>query len=46
MFSSRIHCCYIILGTEFKEKHILGQDDLFRCVIISSGVKDKSILGD
>ena len=29
MSSSRIHCCYIIIGTEFKEKHILEQDKLF-----------------
>ena len=35
--SSRIHCCYIVVGTEFKEKHILEQDELFCCVIISSG---------
>ena len=38
---SRIYCCYIITGTEFKEKHILEQDELFCCVIISSGLKEK-----
>ena len=26
MSSSRIHCCYIVIGTEFKEKHILEQE--------------------
>ena len=41
--SSRIHCCYIITGTEFKEKHILEQDELFCCAIISSGLKGKHI---
>ena len=35
---SRIHCGYII-GTEFKGKHILEQDELFCCVIISFGLK-------
>ena len=43
MSSNRIHCCYIITGTEFKEEHILEQDELFRCVIISSGLKEKSL---
>ena len=38
---SRIYCCYIITGTEFKEKHILEQDELFCCVIISSGLQGK-----
>ena len=41
MSSSRIHGCYIILGTEFKGKHILEQDELFCCVIISSGLQGK-----
>ena len=41
MSSSRIHCCYIITGTEFKEEHILEQDELFCCVIISCGLKEK-----
>ena len=27
--SSDIHCCYIIISTEFKEKHTLEQDNLF-----------------
>ena len=39
--SSRVHYCYIIIGTEFKEKNILEQDELFCCVIISSGLKEK-----
>ena len=26
MSSSRIHCCYIVIGTQFKEKHILEQE--------------------
>ena len=43
MSSIRIHCCYIIIGTEFKEKHILEQDGLFCCAIISSGLKEKNI---
>ena len=41
MSSSRIHFCYIIIGTEFKEKHILERDELFCFVIISSGLKEK-----
>ena len=41
MSQSRIHCCYIIIGTEFKGKHILEQDELFCCAIISSGLKEK-----
>ena len=40
--SSRIHCCYIITGTEFKEKHILERDELFCYVIISSRRKEKT----
>ena len=35
MSSSKIHFCYIIISTEFKEKPTLGQDELFCCVIIS-----------
>ena len=41
MSSSRVHCRYIIIGTEFKEKHILEQDKLFCCAVISSGLKEK-----
>ena len=40
MFLSRIYCCYITIGTDFKGKHILEQDELF-CVIISSELKKK-----
>ena len=29
MSSSRIHCCHIIIGTEFKGKHILEKGELF-----------------
>ena len=43
MSSSRICCCYIIISTEFKEKHILEQDELFHFAIISSGLKEKNI---
>ena len=32
MSSKRIHCCYIIIGSEFKENHILK----FCCVITES----------
>ena len=31
MSSSNIHCCYIIISTEFKEKQTLEQDELFCC---------------
>ena len=41
MSSSRIYFCYIIIGTEFKEKHILEQDELFCFTIISSRLKEK-----
>ena len=41
MSSSRIHCCCIVIGTEFKEKHILEADELF-CCAISSGFKELS----
>ena len=40
--SSNIHCYYIIIRTELKEKHALEQDELFCCVIISSGLKEVS----
>ena len=40
MSLSKIHCCYIIISTELKEKHTLEQDELFCCVIISSGLKE------
>ena len=39
MSSSNLHC-YIITGTELKEKHTLGQDVLFCCIIFSSELKD------
>ena len=38
MSSSKIYCCYIIIGTEFKEK----QDELFCCIIISSGLTENT----
>ena len=37
MSSSKIHC-YIITSTELKEKHTFEQDELFSCVVISSGL--------
>ena len=40
MSFSQIPCCYIIIGTELKEKHTLEQDELFCCVIISSRLKE------
>ena len=40
MSLSKIHCCYIIISTELKEKHTLQQDELFPCVITSSGLKE------
>ena len=40
MSSSKIHCCYIIISTELKEKPTLEQDELFCCVNISSGLKE------
>ena len=48
MSSIRIHCCYIIIGTEFKEKHILEQDELFCCIIIqfSSVQFSRSVLSN
>jgi len=39
MSSSRLHCYHITIGREFKEKHILEQDELFCCAIISSEIK-------
>ena len=41
MSSSRIHYCYVIIGTELKEICILEQDELFCCVIISSELKEE-----
>ena len=38
---NEMHCFYIIISTEFKEKHNLEQDELFCCVIISSELKEK-----
>ena len=39
MSSSRLHCCHITIGTEFKEKYILEQNELFCCAIIISETK-------
>ena len=39
---NRTDYCYIIIGTEFKGKYILEQDELFCCAIISSGLKGKT----
>ena len=44
MSLSKIHCCYIIISTELKEKHTLDQDELSCCIIISSGLKKKKII--
>ena len=41
MPSSSIHGCYIIFGSQVKRKHILEQDELFCCAIISSGLIEK-----
>ena len=41
MSSNRTDYCYTIIGTEFKGKYILEQDELFCCAIISSGLKEK-----
>ena len=46
MSLSKIHCCYIIISTELKEKHTLDQDELSCCVIISSGLKENNVLCD
>ena len=43
--SSKIHCCYIIISTELKEKHTLEQDEWFCCVITSSGFKESVAAG-
>ena len=40
----KIHCCYIIISTEFKEKHTLEQHELFCCVIVCSGIKENKVL--
>ena len=43
MSSSRIHCCYIIIGTEIKDKHILEK---MSCSIVQSsalGLKKKKM---
>ena len=39
MSSGKIHC-YIIISTELKQKHTFEQDELFCCVIFSSGLKE------
>ena len=41
MSLSKIHCCYIIISTELKKKHTLEQNELFSCINISSGLKEK-----
>ena len=40
MASSKIHCYYIIISKDFKEKHTIEQNELFCCVIISFGLKE------
>ena len=40
MSSGKMHCCYIIISTELKEKPTLEQDELFYCVNISSELKE------
>ena len=40
MSLSKMHCSYIIISTELKEKHNFEQDELFCCIIISSGFKE------
>ena len=40
-----MHCYYIIISTELKEKHTLEQEE-FCCVIISSGLKENNVLSD
>ena len=42
--SSKIRCCYIIISTELKEKHTLEQNELFCCIIISSGLKENKLM--
>ena len=41
---SKIHCCSIIICTELKEKYTLEQDELFCCIIISSGLKENKLM--
>ena len=41
MSSSRIHCCYIVIGTVFKQKHILEQDEFFSVQSSALGLKKK-----
>ena len=43
MSSSSMHCCHLNIGTEFKGKHILEQDELFSCAIIGSGLKEQNV---
>ena len=45
MSLSKIHCYYIIISTELKEKQTLEQDE-FCCVIISSGLQENTVLWD
>ena len=40
MSLSKIHCYFIIISTELKEKHNLEKDELFCCVINSSRFKE------
>ena len=40
MASSKIHCYYIIINIDFKEKHTLEQDELLCCAITSFGLKE------
>ena len=35
----KIHCWYIIISTELKERHAFEQEMLFCCIIIISGLK-------
>ena len=46
MSSSRIHCCYIIIGTQFKEEHIFEKDELFCCAITSSVLSSSLRISD
>ena len=41
MSSSRIHCCYIVVGTVFRQKHILEQDEFFSVQSSALGLKKK-----
>ena len=40
VFSSKTHCCYIIISMKLKKKHTTEQEELFCCVINSSGLKE------